>query len=312
MTPRNCSYSQAGSAGILRSDRSDEKSLSPRHLGLRKPHPKMRDLEARKLEEIEFHNTIRSAAVLDDPEAYEYYRSNEKFYAIDRANRTLCESWLRERCRGKQVLDYCCGEGYYSMFVAEHGGEVTGVDISDVSIEGCRDEARKRGVSHLTHFQVMDAERLEFPDDAFDYIVCAGVLHHLDLARAYPELARVLRPGGEIICMEPLRHNPLIQVYRRRTPHLRTAYEAEHILGREDLVRAEKYFGRVERRFFHLATLAAVPFRNTVIFSPLLWSLEKIDGILLRVPGLRWLAWMTVFFLSRPRKDADPSKANAA
>lgn len=261
----------------------------------------LKDLEPRKREEIEFHNRIRSAAVLENSEAYEHYRSNDKFYSVDRANRELCERWLRERVPGKKVLDYCCGEGFYSLFVADVGGHVTGIDISDVSVEHCRSEAEKRGVAGLTHFQVMDAEAMEFADDSFDYIVCAGVLHHLDLNRAYAELARVLKPGGEIICMEPLKHNPLIQLYRKRTPHLRTAYESEHILGRDDLQLARRYFGDVRYQFFHLATLAAVPFRRLPGFGGLLRVLELVDKILLGVPGIRWQAWMTVFFLKDPR-----------
>lgn len=268
---------------------------------------RMRDLEARKLEEIEFHNNIRGAQLKTDPAAWEYYHSNEKYYSVDRVNRKLCEEWLRVRSPGKQVLDYCCGEGYYSMFIAEQGGHVTGIDISDVSVRGCEEEAAKRGLAERTRFMVMDAEVLEFPDNTFDYIVCAGVLHHLDLRRAFPELARVLKPGGEIICMEPLRHNPLIQAYRSRTPHLRTAYEAQHILGREDLQLARDYFDKVDRRFFHLATLAAVPFRNLRIFKPLLSMLETIDAVILSLPGVRWLAWMTVFFLAEPKKSVKSS-----
>jgi hypothetical protein len=54
--------------------------------------------------------------------------------------------------------------------------------------------------------------------------------------------------------------------------------------------------------FFHLATLAAVPFRNTRLFEPLRNGLEAVDSLLLRVPGLKWQAWMVVFVLSEPKK----------
>jgi hypothetical protein len=46
-----------------------------------------------------------------------------------------------------------------------------------------------------------------------------------DLSLACSEIARVLRPGGPAIFVEPLGHNPLINAYRKRTPALRTVDE---------------------------------------------------------------------------------------
>ena len=147
----------------------------------------------------------------------------------------------------------------------------------------------------------MDAEKLEFEKNFFDIIVCSGVLHHLSLQRAYSELARVLKPDGEIICNEPLIHNPIFQLYRRMTPHLRTKWEMEHILSKNDIKLAKEYFGKVETKFFHLATLLAVPFRNFSIFNPLLTFFEWVDSILLRLPLIQWLSWQIVFILSKPK-----------
>ena len=99
-----------------------------------------------------------------------------------------------------------------------------------------------------------------------------------------------------------LAHNVIIHAYRRLTPKLRTPWEVDHILRRSSFKVAEKYFGRIEMKFFHLFSLFAVPFRNTSLFSPLLAGLEFVDDLALRVPGLRWQAWQTVFVLSEPRK----------
>lgn len=65
---------------------------------------------------------------------------------------------------------------------------------------------------------------------------------------------------------------------------------------------AESYFGKVDTRFFHLATLAAVPFRKLAIFNPMLDLLEAIDSVLLKIPFLKWKAWQVVFVLSEPKK----------
>lgn len=262
----------------------------------------LNQIEARKKEEIDFHNRLRSEELTKDPGLFKYYTSNYKFYAVDRANRKFCENWLWTKCAGKKVLDYCCGDGDYSMAAARSGASVTGIDISDVAVHKCQERARKEVLDSKTSFLVRDAESTGFEDQSFDLIICAGVLHHLDLERAYKELARLLKPEGEIICMEALGHNPVIQWYRRLTPHLRTAYETEHILKVSDVEKAEKYFRRVHVRFFHLATLLAVPFRNMPGFLGLLGFLEAIDSLLLRIPLVQKMAWMIIFTLEDPIK----------
>lgn len=184
--------------------------------------------------------------------------------------------------------------------MAEAGAEVVGIDISEVSIQNAEREALRKGLQ--ARFVVMDCEQLDFPDSSFDLINVSGVLHHLDLSKAFPELARVLKPTGSIICVEALAHNPVFQTYRRLTPHLRTEFETEHILRRRDVFKARKFFNRVELRFFHLASLVAVPFRKSRIFEPLLSALEVVDNGLLRMPVIRWWAWQIAFLLSGPRR----------
>lgn len=259
-------------------------------------------MEARKQQEREFHDFLRSDDLKKDKTFHQHYTSNCKYYAVDRANRSFCEEWLRERCSNKRVLDYCCGEGDYSVIAAKYGGYTVGIDISEVSIRKCVERAKREGYDAKTSFMIMDAEELKFDDDSFDIIICAGVLHHLDLARAFSELARVVKPAGEIICMEALRHNPLIQLYRRLTPHLRTPYEINHILGMKDVHLSRSFFRKIEVRFFHLATLLAIPFRKLPIFSSLLSLLEKIDGLLLKNSWFQKQAWMVTFILSEPIK----------
>ena len=257
-------------------------------------------MEERKQKEIEFHNKIRDLALQKKQETYNYFWSNRKFYSITRKSIQFFQDWLIQRGQDKKVLDYCCGDGGTSITLAKQGFQVVGIDISDISIENCRRAAVQENIAEKTTFYIMDAENMDFDDDSFDLIVCSGVLHHLDLTQAFPELARVLKPDGEIICIEPLAYNPFIQLYRKRTPHLRTEWEAEHILTLEDLDLTRKYFGHVEVKFFHLATLAAVPFRNTPWFNTFLGWLEAVDEVILRLPLIQTQAWQMIFTLSQP------------
>jgi len=113
----------------------------------------------------------------------------------------------------------------------------------------------------------------------------------------------VLKPNGKIICNEPLVHNPIFQLYRKLTPHLRTEWEAEHILSKRDIKLAEKYFGKVDKKFFHLFSLVAVPLSKwPSVFNPILTILAAIDSIILRLPLVKWWAWQIIFILSEPKK----------
>lgn len=258
----------------------------------------MEQLQARKAFERELHDQLRGAS-RSDP----HYTSNKKFYSINHTNTEFVRRWLAAQCAGKNVLDYCCGNGEYTVWLAEAGALAYGIDISPVSIENARTRAAQRGVADRATFHVMDAEATDFSDNSFDLVVINGVLHHLDLDKSYCELARILKPDGKVIATEALCHNAFIHLYRKLTPHLRSAWEVEHILGKQDIYAARKYFSDVKiDKFFHLATLGAIPFRNTPIFSPLLKTLETVDLVLLKIPFIKWQAWMAVFILSEPRK----------
>lgn len=257
----------------------------------------MEEKEVRKEQEKDFHDLLRGH-LKDDP----YYTSNKKFYAIAQSSREFVNNRLLRRCRGKRVLDYCCGNGDFTIWLAENGADAYGIDISPVSIENGIRKALSKGLEKV-HFLVMDAEATGFADDFFDFIVVKGVLHHLNLEKAYRELARVLKTEGEIICTEALRHNPLFHLYRKMTPHLRTSWEIEHILGKREIEKAREYFDKVEvLKFFYLATLGAVPFRTSSVFELIRDSLELIDSVLLRLPLLKWWGWMAVFVLAQPKK----------
>ena len=222
------------------------------------------------------------------------------FYKITGASRSAFRDWLTgEGLAGKRVLEYGSGATTQAFFLAAGGAEVTGIDISPVAVQQGRQRAASEGLEGRVEFRVMNAERLEFADASFDLVCGSAVLHHLDLSLAYSEIARVLRPSGSAIFVEPMGHNPLINAYRKRTPTLRTV--DEHPLLLSDLDRAGEYFRTVEVRFFHLTSLAAIPFRNRSRFPALLSVLERLDQLLFRVaPFIRKQAWMCVCRMRDP------------
>lgn len=96
-----------------------------------------------------------------------------------------------------RILDAGCGNGAFSIPLAQMGYRVHGVDISGEMIAFARRDARDQGLDDVADFEVGDVERLPLPDAACDAVLCNAVL---DFAphpgRALAEFRRVLAPGG--------------------------------------------------------------------------------------------------------------------
>jgi ubiquinone/menaquinone biosynthesis C-methylase UbiE len=255
-------------------------------------------MEQRKHTEAEFHDKRARDKQHETLDVFEDKYPNKKLYVVTREHRVRMESWMRAHGQGAVALDFCCGEGEGAIKMARAGAKVYGIDISAESLELARDAARE--LNNPPEFKVMDAENLEFSNNTFDLIYAAGCLHHVDLDRCYAELHRVLKPGGRIMCNEALAHNPVFHLYRKLTPHLRTPWEVPHILRVPDVLRASQYFGRVDIKFHYFTVLLAVPLRKSRMFNLFLTAMEKIDHILLSIPGFRRLAWQCTFELSQP------------
>ena len=222
-------------------------------------------------------------------------------YSIHGVSRDHVRRLLTERdLAGREVLEFGCGVESMAFWLAGHGAEVTGIDIADVAIEMAQARAAAEGVGDRTRFVRMDAERMTFPAASFDVICGSAILHHLDLELAYAEVARVMRPDGFAVFLEPLGHNPFINAFRRRTPQMRTP--DEHPLLMEDLVMARRWFDRVEIEHFHLTSLAAVPLRATSAFRTVVGGLDRLDAFLFDAfPRLAKHSWFSVIRLADPR-----------
>lgn len=222
-----------------------------------------------------------------------------KFYEVEKAPIGRYEELLAESGgSGKRALEYGCGPGSEAFFLAAQGTQVTGIDISDVAIKQAAERAKAEGVAERCRFEVMNAEETSFDDSAFDLVCGTAILHHLDLDTAYAELARLVKPSGRALFVEPLGHNPAINAYRNRTPELRTP--DEHPLLASDLELARTHFGEVDLIYFNLSTLLAVPLRNTRAFGPALRALGALDRAIFRIPAARRYAWMVLISLSEP------------
>lgn len=94
---------------------------------------------------------------------------------------------------GSRVLDVASGPGAVTAAAAARGASVIGVDLSAEMV------AVARGRHPGLEFREADAERLPFPEGAFDAVVCNFGLGHFGRPeRVAAEFLRVLAPGGRV------------------------------------------------------------------------------------------------------------------
>ena len=129
------------------------------------------------------------------PWAREYARDPERYVFG-----TEPSDWAREIAHlvrpGDAVLDLGCGEGRDSIFFAELGAVVTGVDPAADGLDKARRLARRRGVRvRWIEGGMTDA----LPAARFDLIFSCGTIHYVPRAERPPlfrRLAAMTRPGG--------------------------------------------------------------------------------------------------------------------
>lgn len=262
---------------------------------------RMDELSERKQKELLHHNQQRDTQVTENApkDVYEKLHGNKKYYSTVQLIREYGDNWLESHVKDKVFVDYACGNGDRAIRAAELGAKlVIGIDLSDVSLENARRAARDKGVLDRCYFIQADCENTGLPTNSVDVVYCSGVLHHLDLSYAFPEIRRILRPGGKALALEALDYNPLIKLYRHLTPSMRTEWEKNHILSMKDVQFASRFFAIGDLRFWHLFSILAVVFRgNESLKQTALKILNAIDQVVLKIPLFRRMAWMFTFEL---------------
>jgi SAM-dependent methyltransferase len=92
-----------------------------------------------------------------------------------------------------RMLDIGCGAGLSTAAVAPLARTTVGLEPALAMLR------HRRRVAPGAHFVAARAERLPFAGAAFDVLTAAGALNYVDPAAFYPEVDRVLRPGGRLL-----------------------------------------------------------------------------------------------------------------
>ena len=207
---------------------------------------------------------------------------------------------------GKRVLDFGCGLGRTSRMYAQMGAaRVDAFDLSNERLVVAQKNAERDGLADRVFFRHLAAEDIDYPDESFDVVLGKAILHHTDMEKTSRQLARVLRRDGEAYFLEPLGHNPFLNLFRKLTPSLRTPTETP--LRMRDLDLFRQHFGSVTYRGYHLLAFIADGVllvtgskKLSTMFMNVLVRWD--DALLTNFPSLQKYCWTALIVFKNPKR----------
>ena len=194
---------------------------------------------------------------------------------------------LQEVERGARILDWGCGNGHFSYFLAEHGRHPEAFALSEIPAL-----LREANVSFR---QGDDRTRLPYADASFDAVFALGVIEHVaehggSETGSLAELARVLKPGGRLFVFHLPNRWSWIEWAKWATWRLGLTQTREHVrrfTSKEfrSLTKGFPWEILDEGRYHFLprATLGRLPgLRNSAAFCAVVNALDDGLAFLLR------------------------------
>lgn len=118
---------------------------------------------------------------------------------------------------GHVCVDLGCGRGTDVLRLAEQvgpTGHAYGIDLTEAMLDKARATARKLGIAHAT-FLRSDLEHIELPTNTADWVTSNCVLNHVaDKGKAWREIARILKPGGQFVISDIYAVEPIADADR--------------------------------------------------------------------------------------------------
>ncbi len=106
-----------------------------------------------------------------------------------------------------EIADLGSGEGLLSELLALRAKRVIAVDNSPKMVEFGTKKAKENGMDHL-EFRLGDLAHPPIDDNSVDLVVLSQALHHTEQPEsAIKSSFRILKPGGQVVILDLLRHN---------------------------------------------------------------------------------------------------------
>jgi 2-polyprenyl-6-hydroxyphenyl methylase/3-demethylubiquinone-9 3-methyltransferase len=129
-------------------------------------------------------------------------RAHEKYLRMHASETNRAKIAVTERLlgrfdwAGRSVLEYGCGGGYFTIWMARHGARVTAIEMNPNAIGAVRFYAEREGVGDRVQVTQGNAER-DTSDGEYDFIFAKDLIEHLeDDGPFFRRLGEQLRPGG--------------------------------------------------------------------------------------------------------------------
>jgi ubiquinone/menaquinone biosynthesis C-methylase UbiE len=208
--------------------------------------------------------------------------------------------------RGENILDLGCGSGENSIKLAKIGYEVHGIDISPNTIKLAKKITHQHGLENKIKFSAGIAEKLNFPNNYFDYVYGVDILHHVEIEPTINEVWRVLKPGGKaffrehlrVTLLDSIRETKLVRYFfPKEESHEKGITHDERKITLEEIQIIKNIFKNVEIIKFEFISKFYVFFNYNLKVAG---ELEKIDWRLFRLfPFLNIFGGNGVFILQK-------------
>lgn len=165
-----------------------------------------------KIKELYDSNTMAVLKTLEDVKDLHENISPVMRYFRQRKVQTAIA--LGNFSKGSKILDVGCNTGQYTTLFEKLGYKMSGIDLSDKSIELAKENAKSLGIN-IDYFEA-DVEKLSlFDENSFDGIVSFSALRYLsDLNFALKEIHRICKKGGAIALDFPNKHCPWFNILK--------------------------------------------------------------------------------------------------
>lgn len=126
----------------------------------------------------------------------------------DNDTRALLEAL--EPLEGRRVLDFACGAGVLTAWLAARGADVTGVYLSEGAVERARELVDQLGLQARFVAEVI-GQILRDDEPMFDRVAGRYALDHVDPVAVAPLLGACLAADGRAAFVETMASNPVLR-----------------------------------------------------------------------------------------------------